>query len=136
MGARFGLTVRLDGARDGPASADELSRTGHKEGGGHDDGEGGVLAPLDLDPRLGLGVDAGTIGKVANLEDDEVGQLVLGDIGGELGDEGGRNLGHVDRGRTLGELEGNQAVLADLEESSMHLGGVGILDGGGWAGSK
>lgn len=61
-----GLTVGIDCARDVPTSADEVSSTGLSEGGGYDDGEGGVLAPLVLDLRLGLGVDAGTLGKVAS----------------------------------------------------------------------
>lgn len=66
MSARVGLTVGLDCAREVPIGANEVSSTGLQEGGGHDDGEGGALAPPDLDLRLGLGVDAGTLGKVVS----------------------------------------------------------------------
>jgi hypothetical protein len=56
---------------------------------------------------------------------------VLDEIAAKVGEEPGRNLGYVNRGRTLAELERDQVVLAKLEEGGVHLGSVGLLDGNG-----
>ena len=136
VGAWVRLTVGLDSARstsdrDSPASADEFSSTGLEDGGGHDDGEVDVLTPLDLEFGGGLGVDAVTLGEVADLEGDDVGQVVLDEITTNVGDELGRDLGHVNRGRTLSEFEGDDALIAKLEESSVNVGDIELLDGSG-----
>ena len=122
-----GVALRVTSGRDVPARGDELFDTRLQDRGGHDDRETEVLAPVDLHFSGGLGVDAITLGEVPDLHGDNVGKVVLGEIAGKFGDELGRNLRHVNRGRTLGELERNQAVLADLKEGGMHLGGVGSL---------
>lgn len=46
-----GLEIGHTDARDGPASANELSNTGLEDGGRDNDGEVNVLAPMDLDRR-------------------------------------------------------------------------------------
>ena len=86
--------------------------------------------------RRGLGLDTIGLGEVPDLEGDDVGQVVLGEIGANVGDEVDRNLVHIEGRRTLAELERDDAIFAELEESGVHVVGVGLLDDSGLGPSK
>ena len=129
--ASRGLAVRHTSSRDMPAGGDETLDALLQDGGGHDDSEEDVLAPLELDLPRELGLDTIRLGEVPDLEGDDIGQVVLGEIGANLGDELGRNPAHIQGRRTLGELERYDAILAEFEESGVHVVGVGLLDDSG-----
>lgn len=88
---------------------------------GQDDGEAFGGAPNHVQLGRAL-VGPGTwLGIVFDLNGDEVGQVVLGDILDDVDEElRGDNLVLQGR-RALGELERNQGAVLDLEEGGMDL---------------
>ena len=96
-----------------------------------DDGYGLCLPPLDLYLSSGFESLFIPFSKVFNLENHLVGDIVLGKICGNVAEELRRNLYSGSRRKALGELEGNEAILGELEGRGVYVVEVDILDRSG-----
>ena len=134
---RSRLGVLRIGARGVPARGDRVRDSlGHPIE-GQDDVEalGGLSGGAPNHIQLGRALVAlGTCrGIVLDLDSDEVGQVVLGEILGDVDEELRGDVLVLQGRRVLGELERNQGVALHLEEGGMDLvlSEKLVVDGGG-----
>ncbi len=116
----FGVALRIV-APGVPARRDRVRDSLDHPIEGQDDGEALGGAPNHIQLGRALVVPGTCLGEVFDLNRDELGQVVFGEILSDVEDELRGNILSLEGRGALGELEWNQGAALDLEEGGVNL---------------